>query len=208
MQTDPAETLPSPLAQKSTALLFLAFLFMFMAVRPYEHASYTPQNASEYLFMLYQFIIGQTLGIVHEGGHGICYLLSCPQFITVLNGTLFQLLFPFLVGYYYKRRGNRLGYLIGLFFLGFSLQYTAWYMGTTYKGAVLKAHESFLGVDSYHDFYAIFSTLGILEYYNAVSKITRAVAYMLMFYSVFKMLMEAFFNSATPKRRSRRKIVP
>lgn len=178
---------------------------MFVATKPYEQTSHVPQNIAEQLFVLYQFIISQTLGIVHEGGHGICYLLGCPEFITILNGTLFQLLFPFLIGYYYKRRGNRLAYYIGLFFLGFSLQYTAWYMGTSYKGAIVPAHESFLGVDAYHDFYAIFTTLGVLEYYSIISKFTRVVAYILMFYSVFKMVIDAFFGTDTPKKRPRRR---
>ncbi len=191
----------SSLAQKSTALLFLAFMFMFFAIKPYEQAPHTPQNVAEYLYMIYHFVVSQTLGMVHEGGHGICYLLSCPQFITVLNGTLFQLLFPFLVGYYYKRRGNQLGYMIGLFFLGFSLQYTAWYMSTTYKGPIVKAHESFLGVDGYHDFYAIFSTLGVLDYYNAISNLTRVIAYMLMLYSVLRMLIDAFFTQKHMQKR-------
>ncbi len=34
--------------------------------------------------------------IVHEAGHGICYILHCPQFFSTLNGTLFQLALPLI----------------------------------------------------------------------------------------------------------------
>jgi hypothetical protein len=193
----------TPLVKKVTWGFFFLFFLLFLAYKPYERTVFIAHSTFENLYLLYHFVITQTLGIVHEGGHGICYLLGCPEFITALNGTVFQLLFPYLVGYYYKRRGNRLGYLIGIFFVGFSLQYTAWYMGTTYKGPVVSASESFLGVDGYHDFYKIFSILGVREYYKGISTLTHLLAYGIMVYSLFSMWLLAFFEGKKPKLRRR-----
>jgi len=146
----------------------------------------------EFLFILYQFVINQTLGIVHEGGHGVCYILPCPKFIMVAMGTVFQWLFPLGIAYYYKKRGNQTAFLIGLFILGISMDYTAWYMSTAHEGALLPAHKSFLGVDALHDFHYIFSTLGVLAYDSLISGMTRVVAYLVMSGAVIAMYFEAF----------------
>ena len=151
-------------------------------------------SISEYLFIIYQFIINQTLGIIHEGGHGVCYILPCPKFMMISMGTIFQWLFPLGIAYYYKKRGNQIVFLIGLFILGISMDYTAWYMSTAHEGAILPAHKSFLGVDALHDFHYIFSSLGVLGYESLISGITRAMAYLLMLGSVIGMFFEAFSN--------------
>ena len=201
-RTAEAAAVMTPAAQKGTALLFVLFFFFFMAYTPYEHA--TARNGMPFLFMIYHFLVNQTLGIVHEGGHGVCYVLPCPEFFMVLNGTLFQWLFPGLIAWYYRKRGNHWGWLIGLFFLGFSMHYTAWYMSTAHQGAMVPAARSFLGVDGYHDFHYIFSRLGVLAYDGAISKLTHAAAYLLMIYSVAAMTTRAFFGTAKKRRYRRR----
>ena len=110
----------------------------------------------------------------------------------VANGTVFQLLFPAFVGYYYKKQGNRFAALIALFFVGFSLRYTAWYMSTAHEGLHLPASKSFLGVDALHDFNYLFSYFHILPYEGFISGLTRLTAYLLMIYAVFAMLLDAF----------------
>lgn len=151
-----------------------------------------PTGILEYFFTLYQFIINQTLGIVHEGGHGVCYILPCPKFMMVLNGTLFQWFFPLGIAYYYKRKGNLSAFYAGLFILGMSMDYTSWYMSTAHEGAILPAYKSFLGVDAMHDFHYIFSTLGVLSYESLISGFTKVVAYLLMIFAVFGMFFDAF----------------
>jgi hypothetical protein len=190
----------TPLAKKTTAVVFVIFLAMFAHFKPYENSAHLAQSSAEQLFVLFHFITNQTLGIVHEGGHGVCYLLPCPEFLTALNGTIFQWLFPFLVGYYYKRRGQPLGYLIGLFFLGFSMQYTAWYISTAHEGLHLSAAKSFLGVDANHDFNYILSSLGLLKYNATIAMMTKTLAYLVMIYSVLAMFVLAFFSSSSTRR--------
>ena len=188
------DTLPTKSAKKVVLVLFTLFLFLYIEYKPYSAVPHQITNISEYLFTIYQFIINQTLGIVHEGGHGVCYILPCPQFMMVSMGTLFQWFFPLGIAYYYRRKGNHTAFYIGLFILGVSMDYTAWYMSTAHEGALLPAYKSFLGVDALHDFHYIFKTLGVLSYESLISGFTRVIAYLLMIGSVIAMFFNAFSN--------------
>lgn len=184
--------LPSKNAKKVVLVLFTLFLILYIEYKPYSTTPHQVTSASEYLFAIYHFIINQTLGIVHEGGHGVCYILPCLKFVMISMGTIFQWLFPLGIAYYYRRKGNTIAFLIGLFILGISMDHTAWYMSTAHEGAILPAHKSFLGVDAFHDFHYIFSSLGVLAYESLVSGVTKAIAYLLMIGSVIAMFFEAF----------------
>ncbi|MBT8347988.1 MAG: hypothetical protein HKP62_00900, partial [Sulfurovum sp.] len=140
------------LAKRVTLVIFVLFLLLFPHYAPWEPSYRQNDSLTQQIFTLYFFVANQTLGIVHESGHGVCYIFPCPEFLTMANGTIFQLLFPGLIGYYYYRKGNLFAALIALFFVGFSLQYTAWYLSTAHEGLILPAHKSFLGVDAIHDF--------------------------------------------------------
>ena len=183
-------------AKKTTAILFLIFLLFFPKFAPWVSIGNTGDNSLlHHIFTLYFFVANQTLGIVHEGGHGVCYILPCPELLMVANGTLFQLLFPALISYYYKRKGNIFAALIALFFVGFSLQYTAWYMSTAHEGLHLPASKSFLGVDALHDFNYLFSYFHLLSHEGFISGLTRLIAYLIMFYATGAMLWRAFVSA-------------
>ncbi|HIP18067.1 MAG TPA: hypothetical protein EYG78_01885 [Sulfurovum sp.] len=175
-------------------VIFTLFFLLYLEYKPYANTSHQITSLTEYFFTIYQFILNQTLGIVHEGGHGVCYILPCPQFIMVSMGTVFQWLFPLGIAYYYKRKGNLTAFYIGLFIFGISMDYTAWYMSTAHEGAFLPAHKSFLGVDALHDFHYIFSTLGVLAYESLISGLTRTIGYLLMIASLIGMFFETFSN--------------
>lgn len=181
-------------AKIAVFILFFIFMIGFFEYAPYGGESYKESNLSIFgeLFWLYFFIIQQTLGIVHEGGHGICYILPCPEFFMVINGTLFQWLFPAGVGLYFYKRGNKLGGYIGLFFLGVSMQYTAWYISTAHEGLILPASKSFLGVDSYHDFNYILSKFNMVQHDQIISNIVKFFAYTAMLGSLFLMFLNIF----------------
>ena len=185
----------TPAAKKFLALLFFFSFLMFAKYAPYSDTQLVGDSLGKQLFILYFFIVNQTLGIVHEGGHGVCYILHCSEFITAANGTVFQLLFPSLVGYYYKRRGQFFIFLIGLFFLGISLHNTAAYVLSADQGPYLPASKSFLGVDALHDFNFILSQLHILDYNKLLAGFLRFVAFCLMIYSVGYMYILAFFDN-------------
>jgi len=180
--------------KKTILLLFVLFFFFYFKYKPYSGQVYEMRTIGKYFFGIYQFIINQTLGIVHEGGHGVCYILPCPRFVMVTMGTLFQWLFPFGIAYYYKKQDNQMAFYMGLFVLGISMDYTAWYMSTAHEGAIVPAAKSFLGVDGYHDFNYIFTTLGVLQYESFISGMTKVISVILMLGSLIAMFFEAFSN--------------
>jgi len=181
-------------AKRVALLIFVIFLLLFPHYVPWEPSYEQSDSLIQMIFTLYFFVANQTLGIVHEGGHGVCYILSCPEFLAMANGTIFQLLFPGLIGYYYYRKDNLFAALIALFFVGFSLQYTAWYLSTAHEGLILPAHKSFLGVDAIHDFNYMLSTMGLLAHESFIASLTRFVAYLIMLAAVIGMFFEAFPN--------------
>lgn len=182
-------------AKRVTLGLFVLFLLLFPHYAPWEPGFVQNDNLTQKIFTLYFFIANQTLGIVHEGGHGVCYILHCPELITMANGTIFQLLFPGFIAYYYYRKGNVFAAMIALFFVGFSLQYTAWYLSTAHEGLILPAHKSFLGVDAIHDFNYILNAMGLLAYESLIAGLTRFVAYLIMIVAVIGMFFGAFPNN-------------
>ena len=179
-------------AKKSLVLIFAVWLLLFPTLSPFEPHHANAHTLLQNIFNLYFFIVNQTLGIIHEAGHGVCYLLPCPEALMVANGTLFQVGFPLLAGYYYKKRGDLFALYIAYFFTGFSLQYTAWYISTAHEGLILPASKSFLGVDGYHDFNYLLDAVGLLPYDSVISGIVRGAAYLLMLSAVVKMFFYAY----------------
>jgi len=184
-------------------VLFVFFLILISKYAPYERAVETNTFMGQ-IFTLYFFIFNQTLGIVHEGGHGICYLFHCPQFMTALNGTVFQLLFPLGIAYYFRKQEQYFSSYIALFFVGFSLLYTAWYISTSNQGLHVSAANSFLGVDGYHDFYYILNAMGLLDYYAGIAAFTKFTSYLIMIVSVGLMFFNSFEGRKRKGRRRRR----
>ena len=189
-----SDHLPSASAKKGVLVFFALFFLLYLNYKPYDNAPHQIGGIFEFLFTIYHFILQQTLGIVHEGGHGVCYILPCPQFVMVAMGTVFQWGFPLGIAYYYKKQGNTMAFLAGLFILGISMEHTAWYMSSAHEGAILPAHKSFLGVDAMHDFHYIFSSIGVLAYESLISGLTKAMGYLLMLGAVIGMFFEAFSN--------------
>ena len=179
-------------AEKVTFLVFAIFLLLFPNYSPLGVQYTQDPSIVQNIFNLYFFISNQTLGIVHEAGHGVCYILNCPQFITAANGTVFQIGFPLGIAYYYKYKTNIFAYFIALYFVGFSLQYTAWYISTAHEGLHVSAAKSFLGVDGYHDFNYILDSVGLLAYDNVISILVKMLAYFLMFRATIGMYFNSF----------------
>jgi len=183
----------TPLTKKAIAVIFTIFFILYLKYKPYD-GLIDANGFIKTIFYLYFFIINNTLGIIHEAGHGVCYIIKCPQFITALNGTIFQWAVPLLIALYYKK-SNKIAYFITLFILAISMDYTAWYISTSNEGLYLPASKSFLGVDGYHDFNYILSTLGILKYYKVVSVLVKISSVTLMFYAYFGIVTNTIFTS-------------
>jgi len=194
----------SPFGPGARRVLFWAvflFFLLYLKYKPYEQSAHTVNGTLEYIFTLYHFIINQTIGILHEAGHGVCYLLPCPTFVMVLNGTLFQWLFPLGVALYYRKQHNPVGYWLGLFVFGISMDYTAWYLSTANEGAYVPAAKSFLGVDGLHDFHYMLKALGLLAYSGAIAMALKLLSVIVMFRSVFGLFVLAYVGGKKDARR-------
>ncbi len=189
------------MAAKTTFFIFLIFLLMFPRLSPYNVSHVVWHSTGERLFGMYHFVVSQALGIVHEAGHGVCYLLPCPKPVMVAAGTVFQLGLPLWIAMYYRKRSQKMPYAIALFVTGFSLQYTAWYLSTAHEGLFLPASKSFLGVDSYHDFAYLLGMVGMISYDGVISALLKAMAYGLMIWAVIVMYLEAFSSDDYKARR-------
>ncbi len=135
--------------------------------------------------------------IVHEAGHGVCYILHCPQFFTAMNGTNFQLLLPLFFIYYYHKRDNNILVGLGFIWLAQNLIYVAWYMS---YAQTPNAYPFFLG-EGTHDFWYMFSELGVLKYDWLISGIFRTIAVIILYGAYFYLLFASFFQS-NPKKIS------
>jgi len=178
------------LIKKVLFFLFLILLLRYSQYGPGSHSEHTTFLSQ--IFVWYTFIVNQTLGMIHESGHGICYVLPCSQFLTVLNATVFQIGFPLGVAYYYRRRNNPFASAVAFYITGISAYYTSWYISTVNEGKLVPASKSFLGVDGYHDFYYLLEQIGMLAYYQEISLLVKAVAYGMMFYGLWQMFLDAF----------------
>ncbi|MDR1554499.1 MAG: hypothetical protein LBS39_00545 [Campylobacteraceae bacterium] len=85
---------------------------------------------------------------------------------------------------------NEQSNIIELFW--FSIQYISWYISTAHEELYPDVSKSFLGIDGYHDFHYILSTLGLINLDWLVSGIVKAVGYVIMFYSCFKMVIQGW----------------
>ena len=181
----------TPQTKKITTIIFVVFFILFSKYVPYAN-SIQSNSLGATVFNLYFFILSQTFGIVHEAGHGVCYILHCPEFITALNGTIFQVGFPLGIAYYYKKHSNFMVMWIAMFFVGFTLHYTSWYISTAHEGLFLPAYKSFLGVDGKHDFNYVLNAIGVLKYDGFISKLVKVIANLIMLFSLYKMYILAF----------------
>ncbi|MEE8588835.1 MAG: hypothetical protein V3S80_05750 [Sulfurimonadaceae bacterium] len=130
--------------------------------------------------------------IVHEAGHGVCYLLACPQFMTALNGTVFQLLLPMIFIYYYYKRENSILAGIGGIWLAQNLIYVSWYMSTSHTPNL---YPMFLPGGGIHDFWYLFRELGVYKYDWLISGSVRVVAVMLLLASYMYLLYTSFLQN-------------
>jgi len=196
-----AKTKPSDMAVKVGLLLLLPYI-LWLSKYDDDYVKTIHNKAMHLNFdgimLSFHSLISNANMIVHEAGHGVCYLLPCPQFFTMLNGTLFQLALPLLFIYYYKKRKNKI--LTGLGFIWFAqnLVYVAWYMSYSQTPNL---YPFFIeGNNVTHDFWYMFSQLGILEYDWLISGFVRAAAIVILLSAYFNLIFIAFIQTQQQKR--------
>jgi hypothetical protein len=99
--------------------------------------------------------------VVHEGGHNLFGWFG-PT-LGLWGGTLLQWLVPFLLAAYFFNQRQTAGFVFCLFFFFENWVYTATYMADA-RAQLLPLVTTGDSEFAEHDFYRIFTSLGVLDY--------------------------------------------
>jgi len=112
--------------------------------------------------------------VVHEGGHNL-FAWFGPT-LCLWGGTLLQWLVPFLLAAYFFNQRQITGFVFCLFFFFENWLYTATYMADARDQAlplVTTGDPDFVE----HDWFRIFSSLGVLNYDTKIAAVVRALGW-------------------------------
>jgi len=112
--------------------------------------------------------------VVHEGGHNLFGWFG-PT-LGLWGGTLLQWLVPFLLAVYFFTQRQTTGFVFCLFFFFENWLYTATYMADARAQAlplVTTGDPDFVE----HDFFAIFSSLGVLDSDKKIAAVVRLLGW-------------------------------
>jgi hypothetical protein len=112
--------------------------------------------------------------VVHEGGHNLFGWWG-PT-LGLWGGTLLQWLVPFLLAAYFFTQRHTSGFVFCLFFFFENWLYTATYMADARAQElplVTTGDPDFVE----HDFHAIFSSLGVLDYDTKIAAVVRILGW-------------------------------
>ena len=112
--------------------------------------------------------------VVHEGGHNLFGWFG-PT-LGLWGGTLLQWLVPFLLAAYFFTQRQTAGFVFCLFFFFENWLYTATYMADA-RAQVLPLVTTGDPDFVEHDFYAIFSSLGVLNYDTKIAMVVRVLGW-------------------------------
>jgi hypothetical protein len=121
----------------------------------------------------YLFIDSANL-VVHEGGHNLFGWFG-PT-LGLWGGTLLQWLVPFLLAIYFFTERQTTGFVFTLFFFFENWLYTATYMADA-RAQVLPLVTTGDPDFVEHDFFKIFSSLGVLNYDTRIAAVVRALGW-------------------------------
>jgi len=112
--------------------------------------------------------------VVHEGGHNLFYWFG-PT-LCLWGGTLLQWLVPFLLAAYFFSQRQTTGFVFCLFFFFENWLYTATYMADA-RAQVLPLVTTGDPDFVEHDWYTIFSSLGVLNYDTRIAMVVRMLGW-------------------------------
>lgn len=108
--------------------------------------------------------------VVHEGGHNLFGWFGST--LGLWGGTLLQWLVPFLLAAYFFAQRQIAGFVFCAFFFFENWLYTATYMADA-RAQVLPLVTTGDSDFVEHDLYAIFSSLGVLNYDTKIAAVVR-----------------------------------
>src|ERR1700758_5411411 len=112
--------------------------------------------------------------VVHEGGHNL-FGWFVPT-LGLWGGTLLQWLVPFLLAAYFFTHRQTTGFVFSLFFFFENWLYTATYMADA-RAMILPLVTTGDPEFAEHDFHAIFSSLGVLDYDTTIAAVVRLLGW-------------------------------
>lgn len=113
--------------------------------------------------------------VVHEGGHNL-FAWFGPT-MCLYGGTLLQWMVPFLLAVYFFTRRETAAFVFCLFFFFENWLYTATYMADA-RAQVLPLVTTGDPEFAEHDFFRIFSNLGVLDYDTKIAAVVRCVGWL------------------------------
>ncbi len=145
--------------------------------------------------------------VVHEGGHNLFGWFG-PT-LGLWGGTLLQWLVPFLLAVYFFTQRQPTGFIFSLFFFFENWLYTATYMADARAQAlplVTTGDPDFVE----HDFHAIFSSLGVLNYDTKIAAVVRILGWCGMLACVIWLAMRArqFEPASSPAMTFPKPVIP
>jgi hypothetical protein len=139
---------------------WLAFYFAFLAYAFSAHGGFL-------------FIDSANL-VVHEGGHNLFGWFG--SVLGLWGGTLLQWLVPFLLAAYFLTQRQTTGFVFCLFFFFENWLYTATYMADARVQALPLVTTGDPDLVE-HDWYAIFSSLGVLNHDTQIAALVRVLGW-------------------------------
>lgn len=112
--------------------------------------------------------------VVHEGGHNL--FMWFGPIMHLWGGTLLQWLVPFLLAAYFFNQRETAGFVFSLFFFFENWLYTATYMADA-RAQVLPLVTTGNAEFAEHDFFRIFSDLGVLNYDTTIAAMVRLLGW-------------------------------
>jgi hypothetical protein len=169
-----------PLSRAAT-FAWLAFYLLFLA--------YAAVHNGQFLF------IDMANLVIHEGGH-LLFGWFGPT-LGLWGGTILQWAVPLALAIYFFTQRQTAGFIFCLFFFFENWLYTATYMADA-RAQVLPLVSAGGGDYVEHDWFAIFSGLGVLRYDTLVAAIVRVLGWCGMLGSMGLLIVWDWYNSQSP----------
>ena len=112
--------------------------------------------------------------VVHEGGHNL-FAWFGPT-LHVWGGTILQWMVPFLLAAYFFTHRQTTGFVFCLFFFFENWLYTATYMADA-RAQVLPLVTTGNAEFAEHDWFRIFTDLGVLNYDTTIAAVVRLLGW-------------------------------